>query len=152
VTTLPSSLGAQCLKVAPDINTLAGNAALGIPAGGCYVKGNSAMTPPVFGTFGTMGRNLFYDPGFRNLDFSVFKDFKFKERYGAEFRVELFNVLNRPNLANPYGGVVGSNIGNDPSVSRSFGCGCGTPDIINGNPIIGSGGARVMQLGLKLRF
>jgi hypothetical protein len=144
VTALPSSLGAKCTAVAPDAGTLA--------TGGCYVKGNSVMTPPVLGTYGTMGRNLFYDPGFKNLDFSIFKDFKFKERFGAEFRVELFNVLNRPNLANPYGGVVGSNIGNDPSVSRSFGCGCGTPDIINGNPIIGSGGARVMQLGLKLSF
>jgi len=144
VTTLPTSLASQCTAVAPDPRTLA--------TGGCYVKGNSVMTPPVLGTYGTMGRNLFYDPGFRNLDFSVFKDFKFKERFGAEFRVEFFNVLNHPNLANPYGGVVGSNIGNDPSVSRSFGCGCGTPDIINGNPIIGSGGARVMQLGLKLNF
>jgi len=156
VTTLPSSLGAQCLKVAPDLNTLAGNAGLnlptGIPGGGCYVKGNSVMVPPQFGTFGTMGRNLFRDPGFRNLDFSLFKDFKWKERFGAEFRVELFNILNHPNLANPYGGVVGSNIGDDASIAHSFGCGCGTPDIINGNPVLGSGGARVMQLGLKLNF
>jgi DDE family transposase len=144
VTTLDPSLGAKCLTVAPDPTTLA--------TGGCYVKGNSAMVPPTFGTFGTMGRNLFYDPGFKNLDFSVFKDFKFHERFGAEFRVEFFNVLNHPNLANPYGGVVGSNIGDDPSVSHSFGCGCGTPDIINGNPVLGSGGARVMQLGLKLSF
>jgi hypothetical protein len=110
------------------------------------------MVPPTFGTFGTMGRGLFRDPGFKNLDFSVFKDFKWKERYGAEFRVEFFNILNHPNLANPYGGVVGSNIGDDPSVSHSFGCGCGTPDVINGNPVLGSGGARVMQLGLKLNF
>jgi hypothetical protein len=144
VTPLPSSLGAQCTAVAPDATTLA--------TGGCFVKGGSVMAPPKAGTFGTMGRNLFYDPGFKNLDFSVFKDFKFKERFGAEFRVEFFNVLNHPNLANPYGGAVGSNIGDDPSVPGSFGCGCGTPDIINGNPIIGSGGARVMQLGLKLNF
>jgi hypothetical protein len=34
-----------------------------------------------------------------------------RQRFGAEFRVEFFNVLNHPNLANPYGGVVGSNIG-----------------------------------------
>ena len=144
VTTLPSSLGARCTAVAPDPRTLA--------TGGCYVKGGSVMVPPVLGTFGTMGRGLFRDPGFDNLDFSIFKDFKFKKRYGAEFRVEFFNVLNHPNLANPYGGVVGSNIGDDPSVPHSFGCGCGTPDIVNGNPILGSGGARVMQLGLKLSF
>jgi hypothetical protein len=144
VTTLPTSLAAQCTKVAPDPRTLA--------TGGCYVEGNSVMVPPVLGTFGTMGRGLFRDPGYNNLDFSVFKDFKFKERFSAEFRVELFNVLNHPNLANPYGGVVGSNIGDDPSIPKSFGCGCGTPDIINGNPVLGSGGARVMQLGLKLQF
>jgi hypothetical protein len=48
--------------------------------------------------------------------------------------------------------VVGSNIGDDASIPNSFGCGCGTPDIINGNQVLGSGGARVMQLGLKLSF
>ncbi|PYU19260.1 MAG: hypothetical protein DMG30_24760 [Acidobacteria bacterium] len=159
VTQLPSSLGAQCLKVAPDLNTLAGNAAfptaggaVPILAGGCYVKGNSVLVPPVFGTFGTMGRNLFRDPGFKNLDFSVFKTFTFHERFSAQFRVEFFNLFNRPNLANPYGGAVGSNIGDDASVGHSFGCGCGTPDIINGNPVLGSGGSREMQLGLKLSF
>jgi hypothetical protein len=46
----------------------------------------------------------------------------------------------------------GSNIGDDASISHSFGCGCGTPDIINGNPVLGSGGSREMQLGLKLTF
>jgi hypothetical protein len=144
VTTLPSSLGAQCTAVAPDPTTL--------DASGCYVKGKSVMVPPKAGTFGTMGRNLFRDPGFRNLDFSVFKTFTYKERLNAQFRVEFFNLLNHPNLANPYGGVVGSNIGDDPSISGSFGCGCGTPDVINGNPILGSGSARVMQLGFKLIF
>jgi hypothetical protein len=69
----------------------------------------------------------------------------------AQFRVE-FNLFNHPNLANPYGGAVGSNIGDDASISHSFGCGCGTPDIINGNPVLGSGGSREMQLGLKLTF
>ena len=117
-----------------------------------YVKGNAVMVPPKAGTFGTMGRNTFYDPGFKNVDLSLFKDFKFKERLNAQFRVEFFNVFNHPNLANPYGGVVNSAIGNDPSNSSTFGCGCGTPDIINGNPILGSGSARDMQLGLKLTF
>jgi hypothetical protein len=138
------SMWAQCTAVAPDPSTLA--------TGGCYVKGKSVMTPPAAGTYGTMGRNLFYDPGFRNVDLSLFKDFKFKERFGAEFRFEVFNVFNHPNLANPYGGVVNSAIGNDPSVPGTFGCGCGTPDIVNGNPILGSGGARDIQLGLKLTF
>jgi hypothetical protein len=139
-----SAMWAQCTAVAPDASTLA--------TGGCYVSGKSVMTPPVNGTYGTMGRNIFRDRGFKNVDFSVFKDFRVKERYGAEFRVEFFNLFNHPNVANPYGAAVGTVGGNDPSATSLFGCGCGTPDVVNGNPLVGSGSARVMQLGLKLTF
>ena len=144
-TTLPSSLASAC-KVAPDITTLTA------PKGGCFVDGNSVMVPPVAGTFGTMGRNIFRDTGFKNLDFSIFKDFKFRERFGAEFRVEIFNLFNTPNLSNPYGASTNGNLGDDPSKGGSFGCGCATPDVSAGNPLIGSGSSRVMQLGLKLMF
>jgi hypothetical protein len=137
---------AQCTAVAPDPST--GGT---LDQGGCYVKGKSVMVPPKQGTFGTMGRNIFRDRGFKNVDFSVFKDFRFKERVGAEFRVEFFNVFNHPNFANPYGAAVGAGF-NDPSGTSSFGCGCATPDIPAGNPIVGSGGARDIQLGLKFTF
>jgi hypothetical protein len=86
------------------------------------------------------------------VDFSVFKNFKFTERFGAQFRVEFFNVLNHPIIANPFGSVNGYAGGSDPSASGTFGCGCTTPDIAAGNPIVGSGDARTMQLGLKLNF
>jgi hypothetical protein len=144
VTPLPSSLGTKCLAVAADPTTLA--------IGGCYLKGNSVMTPPVMGTFGTMGRNIFRDSAFKNVDFSVFKEFKFKERFGAEFRVELFNLFNHPNIANPYGSSNTSFLGSNAANTSSFGCGCATPDVAAGNPLVGSGSSRVMQLGLKLTF
>jgi hypothetical protein len=152
VTSLPSSLGAKCTAVAPDLNTLAGNAALKIPAGGCYVDGNSVIVPPLANTFGTMGRNIFRDNGFKNWDLSVFKTFTFKERFSAQFRVEFFDVLNRATISNPNGANNGSHNGDDPSGTTSFGCGCQTPDFATGNPIIGSGSNRAMQLGLKLTF
>jgi hypothetical protein len=117
---------------------------------GCYAKGNSFMLPPAYGTFGTMGRNSFKDSGFRNWDFSIQKKWKFTERSSAQFRAEFFNILNHPNFANPYGGQNGLGL-NDPSVPP-FGCGCVTPDVAAANPIIGSGGARAVQLGLKLLF
>jgi hypothetical protein len=141
---LPSSLAAQCAAVAPDPTTLA--------AGGCFVKGKSVMTPPKAGTFGTMGRNIFRDQGFKNVDFSVFKNFAYKERYNAQFRVEFFNVFNHPTVANPYGSAAGFGGGTDPSAPTTFGCGCQTPDVGAGNPLVGSGSNRVMQLGLKLTF
>jgi hypothetical protein len=54
------------------------------------------MAPPEAGTYGTMGRNIFRDAGFKNVDFPVFKTFTFKERYSATFRVEFFNFFNHP--------------------------------------------------------
>jgi hypothetical protein len=121
---------------------------------GCYAQGNSAMIPPAAGTFGTMGRNIFRDSGFRNWDMSITKTMKFQERLTAQFRAEFFNVLNHPNFTNPYGASSGYGIGSfaDPSQPGQFGCGCATPDQAAGNPVLGSGGNRAMQLGLKLIF
>jgi len=144
VTTLPTSLAAQCTSAAPDPKTLA--------QAGCYVGGNSVMVPAKAGTFGTMARNIFRDAGFKDVDFSVFKNFKFTERFGAQFRFEVFNLLNHPIITNPFGSVNGSQTGSDPSSGNAFGCGCQTPDVAAGNPIVGSGGARDIQLGLKLTF
>jgi hypothetical protein len=121
--------------------------------GGCFVKNGSVMLAPANGTFGTMGRNIFRDSGFKNVDFSVFKNFKFKERYSAQFRLEVFNVLNKPVIANPYGASNGSSGGNnDPSAPGAFGGAIGTPDVIAGNPLVGSGANRDLQVGLKLQF
>jgi hypothetical protein len=114
--------------------------------------GNSVMVPPPYGSFGTTTRNIFRDGGFRVWDFSVSKDWKFKERLTAEFRVEFFNILNHPNFANPYGGPSGGANDHDPSHGAGYGCGCVTPDVGGANPVLGTGGPREMQLGLKLIF
>jgi len=117
---------------------------------GCYAKGSSMMIPPPLGHFGNMGRNTFPDSGFRNFDFSLAKNWHFGERFRAQFRAEFFNIFNHPNFANPYGGQNGYGQ-NDPSTGF-FGCGCATPDVAAANPVVGSGGSRAVQLGLKLIF
>ncbi len=121
---------------------------------GCYMKGNSVLIPPALGTFGTMPRNLFRDSGYKNLDFSFSKDTKFGERLTAQFRAEFFNVLNHPNFGNPYTSINGVGVGftADPSQAGQFGCGCFTPDQAATNPVLGSGGARAIQLGMKFLF
>jgi hypothetical protein len=127
--------------------------ALGIA--GCYVNGSSFLIPNGLGTFGTMGRNIFRDTGFRNVDLSVSKNFKFGERMKAQFRVETFNIFNHPNFANPNGATSGYGQGAtaDPSTGAgSFGCGCSTPDNAAFNPVLGSGSNRAIQLGLKFIF
>jgi len=118
---------------------------------GCYVAGPGArsfMIAPAPGQFGTMARNLFYGPHFADWDFSIFKNWKFKERLTAQFRAEFFNILNHPIYANP-GGPLGNT---DPEAPSLFGCGCATPDVASTNPVLGTGAAREIQLGLKLLF
>jgi Carboxypeptidase regulatory-like domain/TonB dependent receptor len=140
-----SALIASCAAKAPDPTTLA--------VGGCFANNGSVMVPQVAGTFGNMGRNIFRDSGFKNLDFSVFKNFTFKERYTAQFRLEIFNITNHPIFENPYGASNGSSGGNnDPSTPAGFGGALGTPDVVAGNPVVGSGSARDVQVGLKLTF
>ena len=116
---------------------------------GCYAVGNSVLIPPAYGSYGSTPQNFLRDAGFKNWDMSVTKQFRFKERYSAEFRVEFFNVLNRPIFANPSGGPGGGVM--DPSVA-GFGIVPLTPDTYSSNPQLGSGGPRAMQLGMKLSF
>ena len=121
---------------------------------GCYASasGDAIMTPNGLGQYGNMGRNIFRDSGFKTMDFSVFKNFTFKERYGVQFRAEFFNVLNHPIAANPYGASSNFNSNNDPSAIGTFGGAGGTPDVVAGNNVVGSGANRDIQLGLKITF
>lgn len=109
------------------------------------------LVAPALGTFGTLGRNVFRDSGFRNLDLSLVKSWKFNERLSSQFRAEFFNVLNHPNFMNPTL-PLGQGLFSDPSVTTQFGCGCQTPDVAAVNPVLGSGGNRAIQLGLKFIF
>jgi hypothetical protein len=148
--TQAETMWAQCqtADLAAPGNTSPSNLA----TNGCFVNGNAVMTPPHTGTFGDMGRNIFRDSGFRDMDFSVFKNFNWKERYNAQFRLEIFNIFNHPIPANPYGASNGFNTGNDPSAGAGFGGSPSTPDGAAGNPIVGSGAARDVQVGLKITF
>src|SRR5258708_9466159 len=87
------------------------------------------------------------------MDASISKSFKFKERLTTQFRAEFFNVLNHPNFVNPYGGPGGNAASLDPSGANTSSTGFGfvraTPDQAGSNPVLGSGGARSIQLGLK---
>jgi hypothetical protein len=144
-----SAIPAACTSASAGLGSLA---LASLTNSGCYVLGNSVLVPPPYGSYGTMGRNIFRDSGFRDWDFSVTKDWKFKERLTAQFRAEFFNFLNHPIFANPYGGLSGGSGLRDPSSGAGFGCGCVTPDVGAANPVLGTGGNRAMQLGLKLIF
>jgi outer membrane receptor protein involved in Fe transport len=102
----------------------------------------AAFSQPADGTFGDLGRNAIYGPGFHNLDFSATKDFQIREPLVLQFRAEFFNLFNHPNFALPQG-----SFGSD-----TFGQVTQTPDVAQGNPGLGGGGPRVVQFGLRLQF
>jgi Carboxypeptidase regulatory-like domain len=113
----------------------------------CYERGGGILTPPAYGTIGNASRGSFPGPTYYNVDFSVAKDWKLKERFGIQFRFETFNLLNRADFATP---TVTSNADPSKGVSGQFGCACSTPD--SSNPVLGSGGPRHIQFGLKLTY
>ncbi len=123
---------------------------------GCYasLNGRSVLVPPAYGSLGTTSEGMFRGPAFYNVDFSITKLFTFGERFSGQFRAEVFNIFNQVNLANPAGGIGGAGTQLDPSAlaGQSFGFQPSTPDAISSNPVLGSGGARAMQLGFKLMF
>jgi len=61
----------------------------------------AAYTTPAAYTFGSAGRDSLRGPNYFEADWSLSKNFKFRERYGLEFRWEVFNALNRTNLTLP---------------------------------------------------
>ncbi|MBL8238150.1 MAG: carboxypeptidase regulatory-like domain-containing protein [Bryobacterales bacterium] len=102
----------------------------------------AAFAAPAAGTFGNIGRNAIYGPGFGALDFSVFKSTSITERVSTQFRLEVFNLTNRTNWANP---------GTSLSGTSTFGLMTNTRNG-SGAPGIGVGEPRNIQLALKLVF
>ena len=80
-------------------------------------------TGPNRGRFGTLGRNTFRGPGFRNFDMALIKDTPFGTRGGGELatlqlRAEFFNVFNIVNFGLPSNIVQGPGFG---EISRTAG-------------------------------
>jgi hypothetical protein len=94
-----------------------------------YFDTEAAVAPPQF-TFGSAGRSILTGPGLANVNLSLLKNFKFRESWNLQFRLESFNAFNRANFQEP-------------------GTGLGAP---NFGAITSSLDARSMQLGLRLTF
>ena len=101
----------------------------------------NAFVNPVQGSFGSVGRNTVKGPGYGDVDLGFLKNIPIKERLRAQFRVELFNVFNRVNLAPPSGTIGGG-----------FGQSSDTIGDYNGSPGIGPGEPFNTQLALKFIF
>jgi len=112
-------------------------------AGGCYAQNGTVLVPAQWGTFGNMRRDSVRGPGYSNVDMSIAKSFAINERLKAQFRAEVFNILNHPNFAG-----LSANLESAENVMIP----AYTPDVAASNPVVGSGGSRHIQLGVKLIF
>lgn len=93
-------------------------------------SGNLACAP------GNAGRNLIVGFGYVNLDFSLFKNITFAERYKLQLRLEAFNLANTPHFSNADGVQSDGTFG---AITRTYGPG---PDQ----------GMRTMQIAAKFIF
>jgi hypothetical protein len=95
--------------------------------------------------FGNVRRNVLRGPGQSNLDLSIAKRFAVSEAKSAEFRLDLFNAFNHPNLNNPISDI-GSAQDIDPNTGRVLSPG-------DFGRIVGhSSSPRIMQVALKFSF
>jgi hypothetical protein len=119
--------------------------------GSCYIENGGVLTPPAYGTYGNAYNGIFTGQPYYNVDLSVAKIWKIKERYTAQFRAEFFNLFNRADWAASGAGSGSGPAGTNPAGGNtSFGAVTVTPD--TSNPVAGSGGPRHIQFGLKLAF
>jgi hypothetical protein len=111
-------------------------------AGGAPWINPAAFAQPAPGTFGNLGRNKIYGPGYASTDLSVLKNIPITERVKVQLRAEMFNLFNRVNLVSGPGAFTlsGGGIAND------------TIGDFNGAPGIGPGEAFNMQLVAKIIF
>ena len=99
----------------------------------------AAFRIPASGTFGNLKRGDVRGPGISNIDFSVAKNWRVKERYGIQFRAEMFNVFNHTNFRAHNLSVAGGGIENNFS-NPGFGRATSTR------------GPREIQFGFKFTF
>src|SRR3954470_9734809 len=115
--------------------------------------------------FGNVGRNAFVGPTFKNFDWSIVKNTHLGERVNMQLRADFFNVFNHPNFTNPTLPNFAVDFFNNgsafvPTVSATQGLLTGTgflqpvatPDVGIGNPFLGGGGPRNIQLAVGFSF
>jgi hypothetical protein len=117
--------------------------------------------------YGNLGRNSLVGPTYKQWDLAIYKNTAISERVSVQLRADFFNILNHPNFANP---VLPAFIA-DPAANINTACTCGfvqgpnhrevgngayqivaTGDVGVGNPFLGGGAPRGIQLAAKFTF
>ncbi|MGB2602138.1 MAG: TonB-dependent receptor [Candidatus Sulfotelmatobacter sp.] len=117
----------------------------------------------VIGTrhYGNEGRDSLNGPDYRQWDLAIFKNTAITERMNLQLRADFFNIVNHPNFANPFlpafiadpyspSGVFAQQ--GNREVSTGYSQITATGDVGIGNPFLGGGGPRGIQLAAKFSF
>lgn len=118
-----------------------------------YNVPNCQFNPAAFqvvpaGVFGNAGRNILRGPKFAQVDASLFKNTRITETTSLQLRLEVFNMFNFANYADPSGGLVCAG-----SVGACGGFGVSTSTVGNQlGGLLGFGGPRQVQLSARFNF
>jgi hypothetical protein len=133
-----------------------------IKDGGLVFLNPAAFTAPKPGTFGNLERNSIHGPATRQFDLLVAKRVDIRGTSNVELRMEVFNLFNRDNFANPPGTINNPLPNNNLNEANKFQPGqpltaaaAGTSfGVINrtAERIVGIGTNRQMQLAVRLNF
>jgi hypothetical protein len=152
-----SYFGATPLNVTSGVNTLgtAGangqrpNLVAGVPiylhtSDSTQHLNPAAFSLPAVGQLGNLRRGSIRGVPITNVDFSLNKNWRMRERYGLQFRAEFFNIFNHPNF-NGFSTALNFE-GNQ--TSTNFG------HVTNSNfgTLTSTQSHREIQFGLKLTF
>jgi len=116
--------------------------------------------------YGSMRRDSLRGPDFRQWDLAIYKNTAITERLTMQLRAEFFNIVNHPNFANPFlpafiadptpapsqAFPTGYALSNGREVGTGFYHLTATGDVGIGNPFLGGGGPRGIQLAVKFTF
>jgi len=109
-----------------------------------------AFQPATTGAQGNLGRNVLSGFGMAQLDLAARREFRLADRRTLEFRIEAFNALNHPNFADPVRYLNSPFFGQSTSMLNQM-LGTGSPG--SGlSPLLEAGGARSVEVLLRLRF
>ena len=131
--------------------------------------GTDADCVPGTRHYGSEGRDALHGPSFKEWNFAIFKNTNITESVKMQFRVDFFNFPNHPNFANPFlpsyiadAGIAGYQVINGREVGGTPATATtpqkiwypisATGDVGIGNPFIGGGGPRGIQLAVKFTF
>jgi hypothetical protein len=99
---------------------------------------------------GDLGRNALRGFGATNVDFTLRRQFKIRERLALQARGDLFNIFNHPNFGSPINYLSSPQFGQSTQMlGTSLGGGGQSGGL---NPLYQIGGPRSAQLALKLLF